>query len=240
MPYSTSFRKRGGFIFDVDSVVHLCRIVRDYCGVAPTLRINLEGDHTIEDTDESILESDSYVRSNRIISLRIETPLGTPGRYAQVELSRSSLSAVEVRIIGEQTAAIALRSQLENFLQGRRQWYSWLYLGEGTLASAVSLLSLTVLCWVGVAVLHFVFWPESIKHDGVGTLIAFEGLLLGLVLLLFAQKMFPRLAFDIHKSGSVVRMAAGLRWFIFVAIGLALLVSLFSRFLWGMISPRPG
>jgi len=207
-------------------------IRRFLCNDRPSVAINFVGDHEIQGEDLDTLLNDPYVTSKKIVTIKIRGHnfYIKPTRSASVNLSSEFGVECRCSIEGDRDAALLLRNQIEETLQGCAPWYAKLYLPSGTTSDGVRLgIGLTI-CWT-IAVVLAIFLTTVPGHK-IDLLFLMQwsgcGFVLLWIWLFLNRQMFPRLLFDIGKSAEKVAASKYWRNTVFVGLVLAVIAGVVS------------
>ncbi|MGY8709539.1 hypothetical protein RAD16_27675 [Bradyrhizobium sp. 18BD] len=226
--YSASFREGGAFQFNVETVIDLAYAARDYLGATPTIAIEFVGDHKISSDDLSQLLDDPYMRSLRIMKLKIDGSqyAAKPYRSCTIDIDPEwgFLGTVNVTLRGDRDAAVIARDRIEKILKGCLLWYWPLFrpIGPGFFAFRMCLAAVAVFVSIFAAYTLLRGVPAS-QRDALTQ--AGEALILTpffyQIGAFFRNRLFPKLLFNFGKSADSIRVAAYWRNLVFVGVGLA-------------------
>jgi hypothetical protein len=229
--YSANFLKVGAFIFDAESISDLYQIVRKFTAKEPTVRIALDSDHQIQSTNLQDVLDDLYVKNKNISQVQIDC-MGPEDRSAHIKLRQDPFGqTVDVSIQGERAASIEARTEIENIVNGRKQWYGLphplVWISAWVVCLILGSTAALLLTMRGV----FDTGGRSVILIGNGSFLSvflfialWTSVTLGLIYLL--HKSFPPMLFNIGKSADRVRSAAVWRRVTFVGGILALAVGI--------------
>lgn len=244
--YSTSFGEGGALQFDRETIEDLARIVKSFLGEDSGIVFEFEAGHKIESKSIDELLSDPYVRSLRIIVIRIS------GRVYRKDLPSLSINIkidsevsfslpVSISIDGDRDECVATRANLENLLKGCWLWYAKLYRPIGPEYSAAR----TILGWcaslavVLAATLLISGLPQT-KIELVEILFSSFSFSFGChYALSFVQKRsFPKLLFNFGKSADQVGAAATWRQVFFGGFLLAITSSIIATVIMNRLNSK--
>jgi hypothetical protein len=225
--YSASFRKSGGYTFDRETIIDLFNITRRFVEKDLTVDVLLEGDHSIESTDIESVLNDLYVKNKLIegISITGYNFDSNPQRLTQIRLGMG-WNAVSVRISGEKDQSTNARTELENVIDGRADWYSKL-IRKPILLTAI----IAGIIAAGIYATHSRYNANPFGTVISGISFVVEIGVAWFIMLFLLDRMFPSLTFSIGRSSSQVESARVWRTVVFVGIILSLMVGVAAGFI---------
>jgi len=197
--------------------------------------LEFRGSHKIEGVILDQVLSDPYVRSLKIISIRIRGSRykkeNSPSRSVEIRIDSEFLNSgpISISIDGDRDASIAIRDRIEKILKGCWVWYSRAYRPVGI---PYQVTRFFVGCAIAFSLVFVALLPiRGLPHSPEEFLkLAAESLLLtpsSYILLAFLRaRLFPRLLFNIGKSADAVSSAVYWRNTLFVGLGLAVLAGI--------------
>lgn len=232
--YSTNFTRSGGYIFSRNPIVAIAKAVERFTGSTPKINIALADNHNVQSGDVDEVLADSYV-INRLIERINITSMETHkivdkkavsnDRYVNVTLSVDRFDSIDVDIRGDRDASVSLRGEIETIIDGQRQWYWWLTARMRSPFDALLFGATSFAFFVLGAAITTAMGKEA--KDGVWFAVLFAAAAMWLLFLLKKQ-LFPKLLFDIGKSGDRVQAAKAWRNVVLVVVALGFVVSVFA------------
>ena len=193
--YSVTFEKRGGYIFDQNTIVDLWKITNAFVGKEPDVTVKLAGEHTIESSDvEKVLE-DIYVKSNRIVSLDISARNHRiePSRSISIKLKTKEAfePVIAVKIDGDREASTVVRLEIESVIDGRAEWYSRFFIPFNFLTAIGYFPVVIALVVLFVGGLHTLLLGNPITENKIQISVILEALIVLVLFFPLKNKMFP-------------------------------------------------
>ena len=233
--YSAQFAKRGGYVFDRATISNLHKIASAFIGDEVTITLKLAGDHTIEGNDINSILNDFYVISRRIVRLDIDGRTNNTEPPRRISISLRSKEAftpvIDVTITGDRTGSTATRTEIENIIEGRADWYSRFFLPIHPVPIISWIIVVAMICGSITWTFHALFEGAPVIGDKVQTSYIAETVMLLSAVFVLKSKMFPKIGFDIGKSSSYVNAAKIWRTVVFSGIIIGISVSVVAGLL---------
>src|SRR5437773_2576425 len=122
--YSADFKKDGAYTFNVETLVDIVKLASNFLEEDAQITIELAENHKIADTKLDELLSDIYIKSKEIQRISIEGHNTKPHRIISVKLNDDIYHRLYVRVSGDRNSSTKVRSEIEEIVDGRKQWYS--------------------------------------------------------------------------------------------------------------------
>jgi hypothetical protein len=197
--FSVKFIRLGGYSFDEETIFEMVRQLSSFLQTDVDVEATLKGGHTIVSKNVKGLFEDTYIRSNPIVQLviRAYNTEAKPLRKVWVILSDAGFGqGVSVELSADRESCTITRAEVQNLIDGRRQWYSWLYI-QGAWLLLLALLWCVCMTALSGALLSAYLpgqWPVAV----IGAVIT--GSVLGIAGVYVMRRMFPRVTFEMGAS----------------------------------------
>ena len=231
--FSVKFIRFGGYSFDEETILELVRQANSFMKTDVDVEATLKGGHTIVSKNLQELLEDSYVKSNLIeqLVIRAWNTEVKPLHKVWITLRDSGFGeGISVDLSADRELCTMTRAEVQNIIEGRRQWYSRLYI-EGGWLLLLALLWCVCMGAVSAAMLSAYLsgqWAVSV----IGGLIS--GSVFGIAGVYVMRRMFPRVTFEIGRSKR--RSESAKLWRI--TIGSVLIVGTVAAVIGGLIVER--
>lgn len=233
--YSSIYTKYRAYNITPDTLAGIVAVVKKFTEGSATTTIYLEDDHEVSDHNLDALLADSFVKSQRIRSIKIDSrkTVGAGLVHSMsINFESEMLRVVQVMIAGDRDRAILARQELDTLLSGAEYWYSFSMAPRSSfLPFLLSMLVPIVLICALSVFLTWLFGGEVSAKSTTGWLF------LPLTVLLagyFGLKdyVFPRLTFDIGRSADRIKVASYWRNFLWASIAIGIVAKFaFDRLL---------
>jgi hypothetical protein len=198
--FSSKFIRRGGYSFDEGTVIDMVRQSSQFAQMDVEIEASLADGQTITSTNIQELLEDPYVRGNVIDQLVIRawnTKAAPLLRHVMIILRNNAAGeGVLVLLRADRNSCTLTRAELQNLIDGRRQWYSRLFPTAGWLVLLKSIWSISVAVVTGMLVGLWV--PGQVSLALWCALISL--LTLGTAGIYLMNTMFPMVLFEIGRS----------------------------------------
>jgi hypothetical protein len=241
--YSTNFTRSGGYIFSRDAIVLIAKEMARFTESEAKINIALADNHNVQSSDVDEVLSDSYVL-NRLIeriditsmseSKIVDNKHVRNTRQASVTLSTNRYESIDVDIRGDRDASVSLRGEIETIIDGQKKWYWWL---AGRIPSPFDAILFGAAC-MAFLVLSIMVVAPLFGKDATKDLLWLAGLLAVLAMWLsfsLRRKVFPKILFDIGKSGDLVQASGTWRNVILIVVALGFFVSVLASWFYDRI-----
>lgn len=223
--FSSKFVRRGGYSFDEATIVEMVRRSSQFADMDVDVEITFEDGQQITTSKVEDLFDDSYVKGSIIkqLVMRAWNTKQTPAlKHVMVILRNEFSEAISVVLTADRQSSTTTRVELQNLIDGRRQWYSSLF----PTAAWLSILQIIWLISVAIAggILVSVWMPGQVSIAlWVALVSVFTVGVLGIRLM---DAMFPRVLFEFGRSERRVGNARMWRNTIGGGVMLALIVAI--------------
>ncbi len=231
--FSVKFIRLGGYSFDEETILELVRQASSFVKTDVDVEATLRGGHSIVSKNVQELFEDNYVKSNLIAQLVIRAwnTQAKPLRKVMIILLDSAFGeGISVDLSADRELCTITRAEMQNIIDGRRQWYSGLYIG-GWWLLLLALLWCVCMGALSGALLS-AYLPGQWAVAVIGALIS--GSVLGIAGVYVMRRMFPRVTFEI--GGSKRRSESAKLWRI--TIGSVLILGIVAAVIGGLIVER--
>jgi hypothetical protein len=228
--YSVKFIRWGGYSFDEATIHGLADEAAKFAEMAVDTEISLEDGHTITGSNVSELIGDSFLKSFAIKQVMIRA-----FNYAKPDSRRSIMIILRDRLLFEgvlvdmtadRQSCTVTRTELENIIDGKRQWYAKMFISSGWAL-------LLALGWCGCAAaigatIMSSYFPGQWSFAALGSL---AGLVIGIGSISIMHRMFPKVTFEIGISSRKGESARVWR----VTVGSVLILGIIVAVIGGLI-----
>ncbi len=167
--YSTSLSRYRPYNVTPDTLAAIVEAAGKFIESSPAIKVYLEDDHGVEDTNLDAFIADSFVRSKRIKRITIDgrKTLFNPvvNRSISVDFEVELSQVVSVRIAGERDRSLVARREIETALEGAEFWYAPLFWPRTMLLVQLSILVPVLLAFAAGAFVTWLFGAKSRKNQ---------------------------------------------------------------------------
>jgi hypothetical protein len=232
--FSIHLERKGAYSFSQDALVQIWTAIASSLESEPKIAIKIAGGPRIESTSMKEVLEDSHVQHQLIEDVRYEgsSYKNNQSRIVWVHLKQSSWpeTPVEIHISGDKNSTGNLRDELANIIEGQELWYSKFTIPDHPVYVVPALIVAVIAAMAISIALNNWFFP-SLNSKESGGVVWFEAFfLLGAAFFLKAR-MFPKMIFEIGRSGRLGASARHWREVVGVGIILALLVGIATTYL---------
>lgn len=134
--FSSKFIRRGGYSFDEATIGTLVQRSSQFAGMDVDVEVTFEDGQSIATSNFQDLLEDSYVKGSVIKQLVIRAWNMTKApelAHVMIILNTIGSEGVSVVLKADRQSSTITRSEIQNLIDARRQWYSWLFPSPGWL-----------------------------------------------------------------------------------------------------------
>lgn len=226
---------RGSFVLSQVTVANLYRHLAEATRHVVSVTVRFVNARTITTDDLAAILADSSVASHKIEVLRLTAGAFSDGNRATITLGYSKSSPVTIEIVGDRALVIALEDSIINELSGVKSslWfvnsYQW---ASADTHIAFSIIS--IFLWVPLVALYF--WGEWITVNIPFSFVIISSIFLSLTGVL-GPYISPGIVFDFGRGAAINRRRKSLLNFIFMVVGVGLVMGLAVNFLSSRVLP---
>lgn len=233
--YETSLDYTGGNRFNKDALLAICNSVQKFVAAdnSENMDVNLTlqfaDNHIIKGPDFEQLLDDQFAMSKALQQFEVAGLNYKTKRRMSVEIGHPYAAPIRIRIAGDRDTCILARGEIENIIEGTREWYrplvsrdEWWYAG---VVNPIILIIIFASLYSFERHQKWLDDPAGTKDlINVGLQTAFVAFILGRL----RTYLFPRIEFDIGKSGMKAANRSGMRNVVLVVIVLGIIVGVIS------------
>lgn len=207
--YSTELKKRGAFVLNLSIrriVAKSNKFLADDDKVKVKIEIQFDGNYKIKSTDVDEVLTDPYVESRNIKSIKIDGFTQQKQVFIDLGVTYGGAMPVSMTLTGNHDGIIATRNNIEETIDGGKQWYSLLIFPQNFLSVITYYIFL-----VPIATAAFIFLIASCFHLNIISANAFYliPIWIALTIIVFSMKkrMFPKMAFAFGRSANLINQS---------------------------------
>ncbi|WP_103719041.1 hypothetical protein [Bosea psychrotolerans] len=209
----------GAYVLKADDLKSVEALLNRELGSEAKCILTLGIDRRSEYESVEAMLTDTFLYKESIESISLE---GSNGHLrASVDFRRSFVRPISMHLSGQRNEVLALEKQIENLIEGPRQWYSWVIAPFGQHIQAAVLVWLTALA--GLVLISFAVGVEVSGGKAKPSVSTAALVLLGVSL---SWIVLPSMIFAIGKGQKRWEMAKAVLSVFFLSIAIAAFANL--------------
>ena len=233
--YKTSVTLYGAYNFDADALKSIFNECKAFLAKDPAITLTFSQGHSLDSTEITEVLSDFLTSTQFITGVTIDGAnyKVEPARSCSIYLRSSEIiETCSINIVGDQDRCKSLRIQLEELLNVKRQWYSFLYPRNIFLIVLMAMIAIFVVLIISAFAMKLALISANLSTSVLTAMSLPVLVFLGV----FRRVAFPQLTFEIGRSVTVRDRGLRTRQVLFGGVVLALVIGVVSSLIASAIS----